>query len=250
MEPTKFRKTLGSTTKKTASQSRKIVAGYIGQVTKRKAFRVSKIVSDIFNDIGVSAVAYARAMNTRDVVRVVPLVFTPCLPSLQSSTNYMSSIKSKVSERVVDALFGPDAFWGALRLWREKEAVTLANDVIELVVNAELSQLKRTAKAIERSEVTVAKAWESKSRSSRERTCTNCDCLTEVEAESKAGIDKNKGKIIAALRQYTKATNIAIAHREAFGLKEDVERAAELADRLDDIKKTMSRSQDITGRWS
>ena len=61
--------------------------------------------------------AQARAMYTRDVVRVVPLVFTPCLPPLQSSTNYMSSIKSKVSERVVNALFGPDAFWGALRLW-------------------------------------------------------------------------------------------------------------------------------------
>ena len=69
LEPTKFRTTLGSTTKKTASTSRKIVAGYIGKVTKRKAFRLTSIVNDVLADLGFTAVEYARAENVRDPVR-------------------------------------------------------------------------------------------------------------------------------------------------------------------------------------
>lgn len=70
----------------------------------------------------------------------------------------------------------------------------------------------------------------------------------EVEAASKGGLDRNKGKLITALRQYTKATNIAINGREAFGLTEDVARIEELTQRLEEIKKTISRSQDVTSK--
>ena len=162
----------------------------------------------------------------------------------------MSSIKKRGSDHVLNALFGPNAFWGSSRVTRDQRAETFANDLLEIVVNAQLSQLKWTTKAIARAEVTVTKAWESAWQSIAAKSAVLiADGATEVEKESKVGIDTNKAKIIAALRQYTKATNIAIGHLESFGLTEDRARAAELADRLEDIKKAMSQSQDVTGEW-
>ena len=73
------------------------------------------------------------------------------------------------------------------------------------------------------------------------------ECV-EVEEAAKSGLD-NKAKLAAALRQYTKASGIAIRHLTAFGLRDDIAAADELMERLTDIKSSL-RGKEIECKYA